>query len=57
MKAPNLAGHLQRFFTDRLMGQLGASPHTLASYRDTFRRLLKSAAKTANPTRCGTPPP
>jgi integrase/recombinase XerD len=43
MKAPNLAGHLQRFFTDRLVGQLGASPHTVASYRDTFRLLLKFA--------------
>jgi integrase/recombinase XerD len=46
MKTPNLAGHLQRFFTDRLVGQLGASPHTVASYRDTFRLLLKFAAKT-----------
>lgn len=31
---------LQSFFTDRLMAQRGASPHTLASYRDTFRLLL-----------------
>ena len=46
MKTPNLAGHLQRFFTDRLLGQLGASPHTVASYRDTFRLLLKYASKT-----------
>lgn len=45
MSAPNLAGHLQRFFTDRLLGQLGASPHTVASYRDTFRLFLKFAAK------------
>ena len=45
MKAANLAGHLQRFFTDRLVGQLGASPHTIASYRDTFRLLLKFASK------------
>jgi site-specific recombinase XerD len=45
MSAANLAGHLQRFFTDRLIGQLGASPHTVASYRDTFRLLLKFAAK------------
>ena len=30
---------LQRFFTDRLLGQLGASPHTVASYRDAFRLL------------------
>ena len=45
MSAPNLAGHLQRFFTDRLLQQLGASPHTVASYRDTFRLLLKYASK------------
>lgn len=45
MSASNLAGHLQRFFTDRLLRQLGASPHTVASYRDTFRLLLKYASK------------
>jgi hypothetical protein len=31
---------LQSFFTDRLMNQRQASPHTIASYRDTFRLLL-----------------
>lgn len=45
MSAPNLAGHLQRFFTDRLTGQLGASSNTIASYRDSFRLFLKFAAK------------
>ena len=45
MSAANLAGHLQRFFTDRLLGQQGASPHTVASYRDTFRLLLRFASK------------
>ena len=45
MNVANLAGHLQRFFTDRLLGHLGASPHTVASYRDTFRLLLKFASK------------
>lgn len=45
MSTANLAGHLQRFFTDRLLGQLGASPHTVASYRDTFRLLLKFATQ------------
>lgn len=44
MSATHLAGHLQRFFLDRLRGQLGASPHTIASYRDTFRLLLKFAS-------------
>lgn len=34
---------LQSFFTERLMAQRGASPHTLASYRDTFRLLLHFA--------------
>jgi site-specific recombinase XerD len=34
---------LQRFFTDRLMHQRQASPHTIASYRDSFRLLLKFA--------------
>jgi site-specific recombinase XerD len=35
-----LAGLLEGFFTDRLMRQLRASPHTISSYRDTFRQLL-----------------
>ncbi len=34
---------LQAFFTDRLMRQRQASPHTIASYRDTFRLLLSYA--------------
>ena len=37
---------LQRFFTDRLLGQLGASPHTVAAYRDTFRLFLRFATTT-----------
>ena len=32
---------LERFFTHRLMQQRQASPHTVGSYRDTFRQLLK----------------
>lgn len=36
----NLPVLLQSFFTDRLMGQRRASPHTIASYRDTFRLLF-----------------
>jgi hypothetical protein len=31
-----LAPILEAFFTDRLMTQRGASPHTIASYRDTW---------------------
>ena len=34
---------LEAFFTDRLMRQRQASPHTIASYRDTFRLLLAFA--------------
>lgn len=36
----NLPVLLQSFFTDRLMAQRRASPHTIASYRDTFRLLF-----------------
>lgn len=36
---------LERFFTQRLMQQRQASPHTIASYRDTFRLLLQFAQK------------
>jgi site-specific recombinase XerD len=41
--ATPLAPLLERFFTDRLLRQRQASPHTIASYRDTFRLLLKFA--------------
>lgn len=51
MTAANFPALLQRFFTDRLLSQLGASPHTVASYRDTFRLLLGFASK-----RLGRPP-
>jgi len=34
---------LQSFFTDRLLRQLQASPHTIAGYRDCFRLLLQFA--------------
>ena len=39
----NLPALLQSFFTTRLMTQRKASPHTIASYRDTFRLLLQFA--------------
>jgi site-specific recombinase XerC len=32
---------LERFFTERLLRQRQASPHTVASYRDTFRLLVQ----------------
>jgi integrase/recombinase XerD len=34
---------LESFFMDRLMRQRQASPHTIASYRDTFRLLIQYA--------------
>ncbi len=42
---------LESFFTQRLIAQRKASPHTIASYRDTFRLLLQFAQ-----SRLGTPP-
>jgi integrase/recombinase XerD len=36
---------LEMFFTRRLIAQRNASPHTIASYRDTFRLLLQFAEK------------
>lgn len=42
---PSFAALLQRFFTHRLMQQRQASPHTVASYRDTFRMLLQFIQK------------
>lgn len=35
---------VQRFFTERLVGQMQASPHTVAAYRDAFRLLLRFAS-------------
>lgn len=46
-----LAPTLQAFFTDRLIRQRHASPHTIAAYRDTLRLLLNYAA-----SRTGAPP-
>ena len=44
MKSPaTLAALLENFFTQRLMSQRQASPHTISSYRDTFRLLLTFA--------------
>lgn len=41
MKTYPLPIYVQRFFTERLVTQLSASQNTVASYRDTFRLLLK----------------
>jgi site-specific recombinase XerD len=37
----SLAALLERFFTQRLMQQRQASPHTIRSYRDSFHQFLK----------------
>ena len=49
--AATLPALVQSFFMDRLMQQRQASPHTIASYRDTFRLLLQFAQQ-----RLGKPP-
>ena len=41
-----LAPTLEAFFTTRLTGQLGASAHTVAAYRDTWRLLLRYVVDT-----------
>ena len=52
MSTPStLAPTLQAYFTDRLVRQRQASPHTVAAYRDTFKLLLRFAAQ-----RTGKPP-
>jgi integrase/recombinase XerD len=40
-----LAPTLQAFFSDRLIGQRQASPHTIAAYRDTLKLLIAFAAQ------------
>ena len=42
---PSLAALLENFFTQRLMLQRRVSAHTIASYRDTFRLLLRFMQK------------
>jgi integrase/recombinase XerD len=44
-KSPDFPILLQSFFTQRLIEQRKASPHTITSYRDTFRLLLRFAQK------------
>ena len=45
MIGPNFPALLEAFFTDRLISQRRSSPHTVSSYRDTFRLLLQFAEK------------
>lgn len=51
MNTPDFPAFLQAFFTDRLLRQREASPHTVTAYRNTFRLLLRFAS-----TRLGRPP-
>jgi integrase/recombinase XerD len=45
-----IAATMQAFFTERLIAQRRASPHTIAAYRDTLRLLLGfTAARTRTP--------
>jgi site-specific recombinase XerD len=39
----SFAALLEHFFTQRLLRQRQASPHTISSYRDTFRQFLRFA--------------
>ncbi len=48
--AVSLAPLLERFFTQRLMQQRQASPHTIRSYRDTFRQFLTFAQQRLHQT-------
>ena len=43
---------LERFFTERLLQQRQASPHTIASYRDTFRLLVQFAQQQLHKAPC-----
>jgi site-specific recombinase XerD len=49
----SLAAMLERFFTQRLMQQRQASPHTISSYRDTFRQFLKFTEQRLHKTPSG----
>jgi site-specific recombinase XerD len=43
---------LERYFTERLLRQRKASPHTIASYRDTFRLLVQFAQQRLHKAPC-----
>lgn len=44
MSAPTFAALLQGFFSERLLRQIQASPHTVNGYRDAFRLLIRFAS-------------
>ncbi len=41
MKPTDFAIYLTQFLSDYLPGQKNVSPHTIRSYRDTFKLLLR----------------
>ena len=45
MTARDFPALLQAFFTDRLLKQRRASPHTVTAYRNAFRLLVRFAAE------------
>jgi integrase/recombinase XerD len=45
MSPPEFPALLQAFFTERLLKQRQASPHTVRAYRNTFRLLLRFAQR------------
>ena len=47
-----VAGTVQAFFTERLIGQRRASPHTVAAYRDAIRLLLNFSAERTGAVPC-----
>jgi len=50
MHSPSFPCLLEKYFTDYLIGQRHASHHTISSYRDTFRLLLKYAKRETHKT-------
>jgi len=52
MTSASFPSLLQSFFTDRLLRQLQASPHTIAGYRDCFRLLLHFAKERLSKMPC-----
>ena len=48
MQKPDLSALIEAFFHKRLIAQRRVSPHTIASYRDTFRLLLVFAQQRMN---------
>ncbi len=47
-----IAATVQAFFTERLIAQRRASPHTITAYRDTLRLLLGFAAQRTGTSPC-----